>query len=210
MSEHDEHVDALMEQIAEVLRAPEPAASDFTTRLMARAEADSRSALAQHAAVFGAHGWWRRRRTIRLSVSPLGALSIAAGLATFAVLANLAMHNTSAPLARTTPVAAATSALPAADARIDTVHEVRFVFRAPRASSVTMVGDFNNWDSAITPLHRTDAEGTWTVSVTLPPGAHQYAFVVDGKSWMPEPASATMVNDDFGTLTSVIAVGDAT
>jgi len=203
MSEHDEHEDLLMEQIAEVLRAPEPAASDFTTRLMACAEADSQSVLAQHAAVFGAHGWWRRRRTIQLSLSPLGAVSIAAGFATFAVLANLAMHDTSAPPARTTLAATA-------GAHVDTVHVVRFVLTAPRASSVTMVGDFNNWDSAVTPLHRTGVEGTWTVSVTLPPGAHQYAFVVDGKSWMTDPASTTMVSDDFGTLTSVIAVGDAT
>jgi hypothetical protein len=204
MSEHDEHEDALMEQIAEVLRAPEPAALDFTTRLMARAEGDSRSALAPPAAVFGAHGWWRRRRTIRLSLSPLGGVSIAAGLATFAVLANLAMHDTSAPPPARTTLAAA------AGAHVDTVHVVRFVLTAPRASSVSMVGDFNNWDSAVTPLHRTGVEGTWTVSVTLPPGAHQYAFVVDGKSWMPDPASTTMVSDDFGTLTSVIAVGDAT
>ena len=72
-----------------------------------------------------------------------------------------------------------------------------------------MVGDFNNWDRTATPLRRMGSSGTWGVTVPLLPGPHQYAFVVDGTAWTPDPASTTTVSDDFGTLTSLIAVGGA-
>lgn len=209
MSEHDERENVLIEHIADVLRAPEPTAPDFTARLMALANGEPRSALAQPGAHAGARGWWRRRRIIHLSLSPLGALSIGAGLAALALFADLTMRHGSTPAARTTLAAAATSASQSATAHADTVHLVRFVFMAPKASSVTMVGDFNNWNRAATPLRRTGAGGAWTVSVPLPAGPHQYAFIVDGTAWTSDPASTTTVSDDFGTMTSVIAVGGA-
>jgi hypothetical protein len=213
MSEHEERENVLIGHIAEVLRAPEPTAPDFTARLMAVVNAVSRSALAlagaQSGARAGARVWWRRRRTIQLSLSPLGALSLGAGLAALALVADLTMRGSRAPAERTTLASAATSTAQNATAHIDTVHLVRFVFMAPKASSVTMVGDFNNWNRVVTPLRRSGAGGTWTVSVSLPAGPHQYAFVVDGTAWTPDPASTTTVSDDFGTTTSVIAVGGA-
>jgi len=72
-----------------------------------------------------------------------------------------------------------------------------------------MVGDFNNWDRSVTPLRRVGLAGTWTVSVALPSGLHQYAFIVDGTEWTPDPASSTTVSDEFKTTTSLIAVGGA-
>jgi 1,4-alpha-glucan branching enzyme len=48
--------------------------------------------------------------------------------------------------------------------------------------------------------------GVWSVDVALPPGRHEYAFVMDGKRWSPDPA-ADRVSDDFGTESSVVVVG---
>jgi 1,4-alpha-glucan branching enzyme len=114
-----------------------------------------------------------------------------------------------APPDGTAAIAAATAPSPLTGARRDTVHVVRFVFLAPHASSVVMVGDFNNWDRGLTQLRRVGVEGAWTVSVSLPPGLHQYAFIVDGTEWTPDPAASTTVSDEFKTTTSLIDVGGA-
>jgi hypothetical protein len=74
---------------------------------------------------------------------------------------------------------------------------VRLVLFAPAAQQVAVAGTFNHWDPAATPLVRTGASGVWTATLTLPAGQHQYAFVVDGARWVPDPA-APAVDDDFG------------
>ena len=68
------------------------------------------------------------------------------------------------------------------------IRREQFVLVAPRAASVALVGDFNDWDPGRTPLHPA-ATGVWSVNVPLQPGQHQYAFVVDGKDWRPDPAA---------------------
>src|SRR5712692_8287287 len=83
---------------------------------------------------------------------------------------------------------------------------VRFVLYAPSAKQVGLAGTFNQWDQAATPLVRTGSDGVWTATVALPAGQHQYAFVVDGRRWVTDPA-APAVDDGFGRRNSVIAVG---
>lgn len=82
---------------------------------------------------------------------------------------------------------------------------VRFVLTAPDARAVTVAGTFNQWDSHATPLVRTGPTGTWTATITLPAGQHQYAFVVDGVRWVPDPA-APAVDDGFGRRNSVLTL----
>src|SRR6266511_2222121 len=87
------------------------------------------------------------------------------------------------------------------------IEMVQFVLVAPQASTVAVVGDFNDWDPSRTPLRAEAAGGVWSVNVPLRSGAHQYAFVVDGKDWRPDPAAPRAVTDDFGAPNSVIFVG---
>jgi len=82
---------------------------------------------------------------------------------------------------------------------------VRFMLLAPDAHQVTLAGTFNQWDAAATPLVRTGASGVWTATLTLPAGQHQYAFVVDGARWVPDPA-APAVDDGFGRRNSILAL----
>jgi AMP-activated protein kinase-like protein len=82
---------------------------------------------------------------------------------------------------------------------------VRFVLSAPHAQHVALAGTFNRWDPNATPLVRVGEEGTWTVTVPLTAGQHQYAFVVDGQRWVPDPA-APKVDDGFGRKNSVVSV----
>jgi hypothetical protein len=81
----------------------------------------------------------------------------------------------------------------------------QFVLVAPRAITVALVGDFNDWDPARTPMHAT-REGVWAAVVPLPPGRHRYAFLVDGAEWRADPAAPRAADDGFGAPTSVATV----
>jgi Glycogen recognition site of AMP-activated protein kinase len=80
---------------------------------------------------------------------------------------------------------------------------VRFVLVAPEARQVSLAGTFNQWNPQATPLIR--AGNVWTATLTLPAGQHQYAFVVDGARWIPDPG-APAVDDGFGRRNSVLTL----
>jgi hypothetical protein len=82
---------------------------------------------------------------------------------------------------------------------------VRFVLHAPDAKRVAVAGTFNQWDQNAAPLVLAGTDGVWTTTLALPVGQHQYAFVVDGRSWIVDPA-APAVDDGFGRRNSVVAV----
>lgn len=82
---------------------------------------------------------------------------------------------------------------------------VRFVLYAPGASRVAVAGTFNQWDQRAAPLVPAGTNGVWTTTLALPVGQHQYAFVVDGRRWIADPA-APAVDDGFGRRNSVVAV----
>jgi 1,4-alpha-glucan branching enzyme len=69
-----------------------------------------------------------------------------------------------------------------------------------------VVGDFNDWDPAATPLRRGNEGGTWTVELRLPPGRYRYTFLVDGRRWVPDPEEPRAADDDFGAPMSVLTV----
>jgi hypothetical protein len=85
---------------------------------------------------------------------------------------------------------------------------VQFGFVAPHASSVALVGDFNNWDPKATPLRAASTGGVWSVEVPIQPGRHLYAFVVDGTAWRPDPAAPQATGEDFGEPNSALTVAD--
>ena len=94
---------------------------------------------------------------------------------------------------------------PAAPATSAPLVTVRFVLVAPDAREVSLAGTFNQWDAHATPLVRTGSTGVWTATLTLPAGQHQYAFVVDGARWVPDPG-APAVDDGFGRRNSVLTL----
>lgn len=88
----------------------------------------------------------------------------------------------------------------------DTLRAVRFILSAPAASRVSLVGDFNRWDSRAMPL-RADERGAWWAAVPLPDGWHRYAFVVDDTQWIADPAAAPGESHE-GRRTSLIHVNE--
>ncbi|HYQ80755.1 MAG TPA: isoamylase early set domain-containing protein, partial [Anaeromyxobacteraceae bacterium] len=80
---------------------------------------------------------------------------------------------------------------------------VRFEYRAPLASAVSVAGDFNGWRPEATPLHRGPG-GLWTAEVPLSPGRrYQYMLVVDG-AWVTDPSAVALADDGFGGQNAVL------
>ncbi|MEO1050992.1 MAG: M20/M25/M40 family metallo-hydrolase [Bacteroidota bacterium] len=52
------------------------------------------------------------------------------------------------------------------------------------AESVSLVGDFNQWNMFGTPLYKTDIG--WETKIDLPPGKYYYKYIVDGM-WTTDP-----------------------
>jgi len=129
--------------------------------------------------------WLRRPR--QFTLTPLSGLAAAAALVA-AVLLSRTKATSPAP-----PQAASRA--------------FQFVLVAPRAARVSLVGDFNDWDAARTPMQRTGSDALWTVVVPLEPGRYHYAFFVDGSRWLADPSAPVARDDDYGAPSSVLTVG---
>ena len=82
---------------------------------------------------------------------------------------------------------------------------VTFKLQAKPGSVVTVAGSFNNWDAGANPLKDKDGSGAFAAIILLAPGSHEYKFVVDGV-WCVDPGCAEWVQNDLGTLNSVLRV----
>jgi len=137
----------------------------------------------------------------RLVLPPLATAALAAGLVGVGVLGGIAINRDGRPAAGQLPaVAAGQAQLPDSLAP----SAVKFVLIAPQATNVSLVGDFNGWDSGASPMKATD--GTWTVFVSLQPGLHTYSFVVDGRHFVSDPTAPIAPGDGFGHRSSVVLV----
>jgi hypothetical protein len=76
---------------------------------------------------------------------------------------------------------------------------VQFRLDAEGVSTVSLAGSFTGWEPRYE-LHQV-APGTWTATVALEPGVHDYLFVVDGETWIADPV-ASPVDDGFGGTNS--------
>ncbi|MFO1518731.1 MAG: hypothetical protein U1F57_03560 [bacterium] len=80
---------------------------------------------------------------------------------------------------------------------------VRFALKNPGARSVSVSGDFNQWEE--TALQKSGGEdGVFTLELPLKEGTYTYAFLVDGKKWVADPSAPRSIEDGFGNKNSVI------
>jgi Glycogen recognition site of AMP-activated protein kinase len=104
---------------------------------------------------------------------------------------------------RAAAAAPAVAEVAAEDAGARPVH---LRLEAPASSRVAVVGDFNDWDPAATPLHLTEKGGVWTVELRLKPGRYHYTFLIDGRRWERDPSEPPAPGSDFGAPVSVLTV----
>jgi hypothetical protein len=83
---------------------------------------------------------------------------------------------------------------------------VQFSLAAPTATSVSVAGDFSDWQPAFS-LEDSDGDGVWTARVPVEPGVYSYMFLVDETSWQTDPNAGRYQDDGFGNRNAVLAVG---
>jgi hypothetical protein len=115
--------------------------------------------------------------------------------------------DTPAPANAPKPAVSPTTHLAASDVAGVAPLPVQLVLRAPAAHRVSVVGDFNGWDTHVDTLRRDPASGLWSATVALRPGRHVYAFIVDDSIWMRDPRMPQSRDADFGRPGSVLLVG---
>ncbi len=86
----------------------------------------------------------------------------------------------------------------------ESVVTVRLTFYSPQAHSVTVAGEFNKWKTDADEMKKTD--GMWSIDLKLKPGVYTYSFIVDGKSWVPDPGAESYEDDGFGSRNAVLRV----
>lgn len=82
---------------------------------------------------------------------------------------------------------------------------VNFRFCCPGAQSVTLAGDFNNWNVSAHPMIYDSPLDIWTITLPLEPGQYEYKFYVDGRVWWNDP-SAPKVPNVWGSENSYLDV----
>jgi len=178
-----EPVDDVIERIARHLRRPvqiDPALDGRVMReITALPTPGGATALGK--------AWVWLTRPHQLTLTPLGGLAVAAAVAFVVLLSRM----DSASPARSQAESLA----------------FQFVLVAPRATHISLVGDFNDWDATRTPMRRAGSEALWTAVVSLAPGRYHYAFLVDGSRWLADPSAPVARDEDYGAPSSVLTVG---
>ncbi len=82
---------------------------------------------------------------------------------------------------------------------------VVFVTLYPRAASVQVAGDFNNWQPEQTPMQKVGGSGVWQTEMNLSPGRYRYRLVVDGQ-WQQDPYNELTELNPFGGFNSVVEI----
>ncbi len=84
---------------------------------------------------------------------------------------------------------------------------VRFELVAPEARSVSLVGDFNDWDPERNPLMDPNKDGVWEVKIRVQQDeVYTYNFLVNGEEWIPDPNAVKHIRDSFGGRKSVLSL----
>ncbi|MEI7980112.1 MAG: isoamylase early set domain-containing protein [Bacteroidota bacterium] len=74
------------------------------------------------------------------------------------------------------------------------------------ASSILLVGDFNNWQIGETPLKKAKTGG-WSATLDLETGKeHQFRYLIDGSNWENDPEADKYLPSGLGSENSVLAL----
>jgi len=87
--------------------------------------------------------------------------------------------------------------------------KIRVTFQMPALEGVTqlhLVGDFNNWSMAETPMMQA-ADGSWSAVLTLEDNrAYQYRYFANGQTWHNDWEADAYVPNTFGSDNCVVSL----
>lgn len=85
---------------------------------------------------------------------------------------------------------------------------IEFRMYHQNAGRVDVVGTFTGWQASPVRMHR-DPDGWWSAHVSVAPGEHRFAYLVDGQNYLADFAAHGVERDRFGGLVSVLAIEPA-
>ena len=190
--------DETIERVARALKPLPPVNAKAVANILAATRAQKNRAPSRVTLVLE----WMREPTFSFAS---GGMLLAAGLA-LGFITNRAISSVDEP-ATFEAARSTTAPVMSASTVAEVVRQIPMpmVLNDASAKSVSIVGDFNGWDSAASPMTRDASNGPWTVTVKVTPGRHLYAFMVDGK--LVVDSRAPKVRDiDFGGEANVMLV----
>lgn len=195
----DLEFDPFIDEIARELKRPVHLDARFDERVMAALE----PAVIPIGERRTAAPWYRRSMSFP---SSLGGLAAAAALGAIAAIGVMAVRDSGESQVAKSVVD--TPLIPVSNSTAEpgaVLRETQFIVVAPDARSVAVVGHFNDWDLSATPMVYDSLHGAWSVTVPLPPGRHEFQYVIDGKQRVNDP-TLPQVSSDFGSPNSVITI----
>ena len=74
------------------------------------------------------------------------------------------------------------------------------------AQTASVVGEFNNWSAAATPLKR-KRDGRFALTLHLETErAYRFRYLLDGERWLNDPRADAYMPNAFGTEDSVVVI----
>jgi len=90
--------------------------------------------------------------------------------------------------------------------------QVRVTFKLPdtkRADRISVVGEFNNWDSTATPMQFRSSDAEWTATVVLAAGQrYRFRYLLDGREWLNDWYADDYEDNAFGDSDSVVDLSE--
>ena len=81
---------------------------------------------------------------------------------------------------------------------------VVFNLTVPEAHAVSVIGTFNGWKPKGYEMEFNPEKRIWSLTVRLPEGRYEYAFLVDGEKVVADPGADLRQDDGFGNENSVM------
>lgn len=195
----DLEFDPFIDDIARELKEPVRFDARFDDRVMAALEPTVIPIGRARAAV----PWYRRSFSMPAALGGLAAAAVIGFVAAIGVMSNRAAGEREVAVVTDTALLPVSN--PTADASGVVLRETQFIMVDPTARTVAVVGQFNDWDVAATPMTFDPVHSAWSVTVPLPPGRHEFQYVIDGVKRANDP-TLPQVSSDFGSPNSVITV----
>ena len=82
---------------------------------------------------------------------------------------------------------------------------VTFTYAGAPGHTVELAGAFNDWNPDKNPMKFNSETNSYSCTLELAPGDHEYKFIVDGE-WIIDDSNPNFASNDFGTLNSIISV----
>jgi glycosidase len=87
----------------------------------------------------------------------------------------------------------------------ETLHKFLFV-SDEKLKTVSVAGTFNSWNKDANPMSLGADGRTWTISLKLGLGKHQYKFVKNGDQWITDPKAVKNEDDGNGNTNSILFI----